>query len=434
MNHVNRHLRLVALVALAVISIAGASWAAPAKTRRMSVKSNGHGTSASSSGYIDMLSDDGKVAVFYSAARLAGADDNVVEDVYARNLKTGKTLLASIRSNGDDANGDSSGPAISGNGRFVVFNSDADNLVPSDENTSADIFVHDLRTRKTDRVSIATNGDEGGGVGSQPNISFTGRYVAFDTASQLSGRDNNHADDIYLRDRKTDKTELVSQTSAGVDATDGDSEDPWVSKDGRFVAYSSEADDLVPNDGNSSSDIFVHDRKTDKTRHVSLATDDNERSGISENPSISGNGNLIAFGSNAPFAANDDNGFNDIYIRNVKEGTTTWISRNKDGEAANGETYYPSMSPNGRMVGFYSYTNDLVGGPQPDSYRPYVFDRSKDKLTMVDRTSSGDPGEGSAFVTGMSGDGRFVLISTNSGLVGSDGNGTDDIYRRGPLY
>ena len=429
-----RHLAPLALSVVGVLLIAAASSAAPAKTKRVSVKSNGEEGPASSSGYIDDLSDNGMVAVFSSDSQLTGADDNAFEDVYVRKIKTGKTVLVSVRNNGIVGNGESRGPAISGNGRVAVFTSGADNLVPADENGMEDIFVHNLKTRKTERVSIATNGDEAGGVGSQPSVSSTGRYVVFDTGSKLSNRDKNHADDVYLRDRKTDKTELVSQTSAGVDTTDGTSENPWLSNNGRFVAFESEADDLVPNDENASDDVFVRDRMKDRTRRVSLATDDQERSGSSIDASISSNGNLIAFGSLAPFAANDDNGFSDIYVRNVEKGTTTWLSKNKDGNASDENSYYPSMSPNGRMIGFYSNANDLVGGPQPLSYRPYVYDRSKDKLMMVDRMSSGDPGDGQGHVTGMSGDGKFVLILTTSALVGVDGNGADDVYRRGPLY
>ena len=435
MSRVKRHLAPLALVVLGVLLIAAASSAAPAKTRRVSVKSNGEEGAAFSGGYIDDLSDDGKVAVFISASQLTGADDNAFTDIYVRKLKTGKTVLASVRSNGNDGNELSSGPAISGNGRFVAFTSYANNLVPSDESMSRDVFVHDLKTGKTERVSIATNGDESGETGSQPSISFTGRYVAFNTGSQLSNRDNNHADDVYLRDRKTDKTELVSQTSAGVDTTDGTSENPSLSNNGRFVAFESEADDLVSNDENASDDIFVRDRMKDKTRRVSLATDDQERSGNSLDASISSNGNLIAFGSSAPFATMDDNGFSDIYLRNVERGTTTWLSRNKDGDAADGNAYYPSMSPNGRMIGFYSHANDLVGGPQPLSYRPYLYDRVKDRMIMVDRSSAGDPGNGDGYVIGISADGRFVLISsTSTELVGNDDNGVEDIFRRGPLY
>ena len=434
MGQVRRHLGLLALVAVGVLSIAVVSSAAPATTKRLSVKSNGQEGPANSNGYIDDLSDDGRVAVFNSESQLTGTDDNAFNDVYVRKLKTDKTVLVSVRSNGDVGDAASSGPAISGNGRFVVFNSDASNLVPSDGNSARDIFVHDLRTGKTERVSISTNGDEAAGTGSQPSISFTGRFVAFDTGSQLSGRDNNNADDVYLRDRKTDKTELVSQTSAGVDASEGSSEYPWLSNNGRFVAFESEADDLVPNDGNSSEDVFVRDRMRDKTTRVSVATDDLERTGASIDPSISSNGNLIAFDSGAAFAATDNNGFHDIYVRNVEKGTTTLLSRNAKGASADGASYYASMSPNGRMVGFYSHADDLVGGPQPVDYRPYVYDRRRNKLMMVDRMSSGDPGNANGYVIGMSGDGKFVLISTFSELVGNDENTVEDVYRRGPLY
>jgi hypothetical protein len=407
---------LIALLILAALP----AHAVDPKTRRLSIKNNGEEIDQSSDGYIDGLSNDGKLAAFTSDGALVSADGNVFSDIYFRNLRTDRTRGVSIEG---DANSD--GPAVSGNGKFVVFWSQADNLVPNDGDGDSDIFRFNVETRNLRLVSR-----DAVDAGGQPAVNFSGRFVAFDTASQLVNKDNNHVDDIYLRDFQNNTIRLISVDSNGNDTVDGASLYPTISASGRFVAFESDADDLIGNDDNNSRDIFVRDRSAGTTRRASIKTNGNEKTGESELAVINADGSLIAFHSAAKLSAADDNAFEDIYLRNRNTGHTILITLDRNGNPTNDESVYPAISPNGRLIGFYSYATDLIANDPDGEFSAFVFDRQLGKLVMIDRSNSGTPGDMESYVTGISN--RFVLFSTDSALVGSDDNTTDDVYRRGP--
>ena len=171
---------------------------------------------------------------------------------------------------------------------------------------------------KTKRVNVRSNGAQSyGGDSSRPSISADGRYVAFESrASNLVANDTNGDKDIFVHDRKTKKTKRVSLRSSGAEAVGGNSSDPSISADGRYVAFESDASNLVANDTNGEEDVFVHDRKTKKTRRVSKHSNGTQATGASNRPSISANGRFIAFQSNASdLVANDTNGDADVFRR-----------------------------------------------------------------------------------------------------------------------
>jgi TolB protein len=417
-----RAIRLAALISVALILVGLPAGAVDTKTRRMSVKSNGDEVAEGSDGYIDGLSDDGKLAAFATDGAFVAADDNGLDDVYLRNLRTGMTRWVSV-----DGDGQSDGPAVSGNGHFVVFTSEANNLAPHNGNGDEDVYIYNVKTKNIQLVSRGANG-----VDSQPAVNYSGRFVAFTTETQLVNKDNNLVEDVYLRDRKEGKTTLISVNSQGGDVDDGESDDPTISASGRFVAFSSGADDLIANDGNTSIDVFVRDRAAGKTRRVSIKSNGTEKSGTSDNPTISADGTFVVFESIAKLEGTDDNGVTDLYIRNRNSQTTKLITHDLNGDPTDAESYYPALSPNGRLIGFYSFATDLIANDPDGDYSAYVFDRKRNKLLMVDRDNSGAPGDGESYVTGISN--RFVLFSTDSALAGNDANGVDDVYRRGPLY
>jgi Tol biopolymer transport system component len=167
------------------------------------------------------------------------------------------TERVSVDSAGVQANDSSSSRAISADGRFVAFQSDASNLVAGDSNTSPDVFVRDRMTGTTERVSVATGGAQGNGSSTFASISGDGRFVVFSSGStNLVAGDSNARWDIFLRDRKTGTTTIVSRNTAGVQA-DGNCYDPAISADGRFVAFHSFATNLAAGDTNSDWDVFV---------------------------------------------------------------------------------------------------------------------------------------------------------------------------------
>ena len=227
-----------------------------------------------------------------------------------------KTKLVSRSTDGTRGDSYSRDPSISGNGRYVAFESNATNLVGNDTNGKRDVFVHDRKTGKTKRVSKRSDGTEGDNDSGDPSISDDGRYIAFDSnATNLVKNDTNGVWDVFVHDRKTGKTKRVSKRS---DGTEGDnySGDPSISDDGRYLAFESDATNLVGNDTNGARDIFVHDRKTHKTKRVSKRSDGTEGDSTSYDPSISGNGRYVAFASYATnLVKNDTNGSKDVFRR-----------------------------------------------------------------------------------------------------------------------
>src|SRR3989440_488453 len=193
----------------------------------------------------------------------------LVGEVWA--AQQASTKRVSVDSLGAQGIGDSEGPSISADGRFVAFYSSAANLVGSDTNGVRDVFVRDRKTGKTTRVSVDSHGAQGNGDSEGPSISADGRFVAFlSSASNLVGGDTNGVRDVFVRDRKTGKTRRVSVDSHGAQGK-GASFVPSISANGRFVAFSSVANNLVGGDTNTASDVFVRDRKTGKTRRGSRA-------------------------------------------------------------------------------------------------------------------------------------------------------------------
>ena len=200
------------------------------------------------------------------------------------------TTRVSVDSSGAQSDGSSSASSISADGRFVAFDSDATNLVDGDTNGFADIFVHDRQTDKTTRVSVRSDGTEGNGSSYNPSTSADGRFVAFDSnATNLVTGDTNGWYDIFVRDRQMATTARVSVDSAAAQGN-GNSGGASISGDGRYVAFQSDATNLVTGDTNGRVDIFVHDRQTGTTDRVSVDSAGTEGNGSSKYPSISATG------------------------------------------------------------------------------------------------------------------------------------------------
>ncbi|WP_123927735.1 S-layer homology domain-containing protein [Thermodesulfitimonas autotrophica] len=219
----------------------------------------------------------------------------------------------SLTNGGAEANGDSYHPSISADGRYVAFTSDADNLVAGDTNRVADVFVYDRETRRIERVSVADSGQQGNGSSYLPSISANGRYVAFvSEADNLVAGDKNRKPDVFVFDRTTRTIERVSVSSSG---TEGNGEHlfPSISADGRFVAFVSDSDNLVADDTNKKADVFIYDRKTHRLERVSVSPN-GAGNGDSLTACLAGGG-LVAFASEADnLVTGDRNGVTDIFV------------------------------------------------------------------------------------------------------------------------
>ncbi len=295
----------IALVTLAVT--AGLTPQADAADPRTLVVSrhtdNTRGDDRSATGEI---SGDGRYVAFESSStNLVDGDTNNREDIFVHDLATGETELVSVHSAGIQGDDHSAAPAISDDGRYVAFHSFASNLVSGDTNGVQDVFVHDRMTRRTFLVSRHSVGTYGNNHSFRPSISGGGRFVAFDSlADNLVSGDTNGVQDVFVHDRLADttgRTTVVSRHSLGTRGNDNSSA-PALSADGRYVAFESLADNLVSGDSNGFEDVFVHDRLASTTgrttvvsRH-SLGTRGNDSSST---PDISGDGRYVAFESNA---------------------------------------------------------------------------------------------------------------------------------------
>ena len=231
------------------------------------------------------------------SAQPEASDEGVAPAPSNARQKTGETTLVSKSSDGKPGNKDSFFSSISSNGRYVVFYSNATNLVLPDTNEDADIFVHDRLTGKISRVSVASDKTQGNSRSFDPEISADGRYVVFESdASNLVPEDTNGARDIFVHDWQTGKTIRVSVASNG-EQGNGESRVSDISAEGRYVMFRSEASNLVPEDTNGAIDFFVHDRQTGETNRVSVASDGTQGDGDSHVGAISADGRYVAFDS-----------------------------------------------------------------------------------------------------------------------------------------
>ena len=437
------------LATLGTMLIAGATASGQATTARVSLDSAGNqGDDASR--WPDISGDGRYVAFFADASNLVPGDTNGRSDVFVHDRLTGVTERVSIDSSGNQGNDTSHFGNLSGDGRYVVFLSEASNLVAGDTNGWPDVFVHDRQTAVTELVSVDSSGNQGNGGSpgayydaSTVTISLDGRYVAFESsASNLVAGDTNLVEDVFVHDRQTGVTQRVSVSSSG---TQGNAWSliPDISVDGRYVAFSSEASNLVSIDLNDTWDVFVYDRQTGAMDRASISSFGGEGNGASLVGVVSGDGRFVAFKSSATnLVANDINGFDDVFVRDRLTGVTQLISKGNFGALGNGHSRSPSISPDGRFVAFMSAASTLVGGDTNDVEDAFLYDSQTSQIERINLDSFGNeanavPINYSSASTGLSdfpavSDNGFFVAFTSSAtnLVADDTNGFDDVFVR----
>ena len=442
------------------------------------------------------ISADGRFVVFTSwATTLVEGDTNGVADVFLRDLETGTTERVSIAGDGAEGNAASGIPAaaVSDDGRYVAFRSYASNLVPDDTNGWADVFVRDRVRGRTERVSVHSNGSQGtaprdafavgfeagcGATGHECyptgglSITGDGRFVAFD--SVLSGLvdDDDTEDllpgymgaDVFVHDRAAGRTELVSLTTDGVDG-DGVSQWASISADGRFIAFSSKAQNLLGGGQNAvvgtamnaatPYQVFLRDRQRGTTRLVSHV-EGAPAQGDSSQPRIADDGGAIVFISTAAdLVPADANGIDDVFVYQIATDEITRVSVNSDGQeqrigntaafptGAHVDPASASISADGRFVAFSSGASNL---DDTDSDAPvglvgldvFLHDRATATTVKVTVATEGgvseeeDTAASASFYPFISGDGsRIAFDSFDSTLVEGDDNSFPD--ERAPL-
>ncbi len=423
-----RFCSMLLLLAL-ILTSAGSVRAMPGNTTRVSVASDG--TQANGGSSTPSISADGRYVAFASlATNLVSGDTNGVEDIFVHDRQTGQTTRVSVASGGAQANGPSFDPSISADGRYVAFASFATNLASGDTNDHRDIFVHDRQTGATTRVSVATGGGQANLASSDPSISADGRYVAFASlASNLVSGDTNNTGDIFVHDRQTGATTRVSIGPGGTQANRG-SIAPSISADGRYVAFHSDATNLVSGVTNGTTHIFVHDRQTGATTRVSVASDGTEGNSVSIRPSISADGRYVAFQSMATnLVSGDTNMYQDVFVHDRQTGQTTRVSVASDGTEGNSGSLAPSISADGRYVAFQSQANNLVSGDTGFITDVFIHDRQTGVTARVSIAFDGTEPNNESFDPSISADGRYVAFESEAtNLVSGDTNGTRDIF------
>lgn len=394
------------------------------------------------------VSADGRYVVFASNAdNLVSGDDNGVTDIFVRDRETGETLRASVNSDGDEANFASFAPVISDDAHFVAFCSYATNLIVGDDNNVIDVFYHSLISGNTYLASRSVTGGPGDDVSCDPadnileargpDISADGRYIVFESyAGDLVGNDGNNIRDIFRYDTSEVTMERVSLSIGGAPAN-ADSRHPTVSADGQRVAFASDATNLVDGDTNGYRDVFVRNLNTSRTRLISQHSNGTRGNGDSFEPEISDDGLFVVFSSFASnLVDNDSNNYLDVFIRDRAADETGRVSIGDDGEQTNvfAEVMAPSVSGDGRYVVFQTYANSLVPGePDKDTRDVFLRDREAGTTTLVSVSSGGALGNASSREPVIGADGTVILFSSKAdNLVGGDTNGDRDVFLHRP--
>lgn len=329
------------------------------------------------------------------------------------------TELVSTGDLGAQGNADSAQPDISSDGRYVVFDSRADNMIFGDMNHFDDVFVRDRQAATPTRASVSSADVEGAAGSLDSSISADGRYVTFySDAPNLVADDTNGSSDIFVRDRVSGTTTRVSVATGGVQSN-GWSYGPSISPDGRYVAFASDSTNLVPGDTNGKYDAFLHDRVTGSTERISVSSGEAQGDDGSYNPVVSKDGKYVAFDTLATNLVPSDTNFNyDVLLRDRTNGTTSRLSVNWAGVGVLGGSYGPSITPDGRFVAFHSDAGSLVPGDTNATYDVFVRDTKKSTTERVSLTDADLEATGNSARADISDDGRYVTFqSTSSDLT-----------------
>jgi Tol biopolymer transport system component len=346
-----------------------------------------------------------------------------------------------------NATSDAGNVAISADGHWVAYASRADYLVPNDGNAEDDIFVTNRINKETRRVSVDVRGDEVGLPSYRPAISGDGRYVVFESQSPFGIEDDsNGLTDIFRVDREDRSIERVSVSTAGQQVLEYPASHPDISDDGRYVVFHSSDTRLVPDDDNlcqgvgmggavfyfPCSDVFLHDTMDHTTTRISVDSGGLQVTGSSTNGSISGNGQYVAFQSSAStLTPNDTNGTFDIFVKDTLSGAIERISVASNGDQGNDSSWNPAISSDGRIVAFESRADNLVPGDDNGMVDVFVHDRLTRETRRISVCACGTGGNAASVHPAVSGDGQVVTFASSASnlLVGlRDTNGMPDVF------
>lgn len=417
---------------------------AAAQVERISV--SGDGAQANADSYQAVLSDDGSVVAFRSnASNLVAGDTNQWTDIFVRDLGAETTVIASRRPDGSESTNFSQRPSLSGDGRYVVFETPYENQT---------ILTTGLYDRVLDSNSYLLFLQNSAGNPSYPRqarlepvLSGDGSVLALRSLGEFQSvsppeaspidDDNNSAHDVFLYDWTASPVEPMQRVSrlTNGDELNADSRRPSLSHDGRYVAFMTYSD-LLFEDTNSRPDIVWKDRQSGALELISAAPGGAAGNGASFNPAVSADGSVIAFRSAATdLVAGDLNGQWDIFVRDRNSGATTRASVRSDGGEADGRSLQPSISDDGRFVAFRSMASNLVDGDSNARADIFVHDRTTGQTLRVGQPA-GEESDGHSAAPAISGNGAWLVFESDAtNLVPGDDNGSRDVFRApNPLF
>jgi Tol biopolymer transport system component len=429
--------RIIPFAAIAFILTSTTVLAAPTSlisTKSKKIQSNGVSAEPATSA-------TGQFVAFRSSATNLDGErcKNGLNQIFVRDRNTGTVRCVSLNSNGREGDQDSRAPAISADGRFIAFTSAATNLTGDDcDNGFSQIFLRDITNGTTTCLSVNSNGRDGNQHSDAPSISADGTLIAFDSAAtNLTGsKCDNGFHHIFVRDVTGGTTTCVSVRTNG-DEGNGDSFDPSISADGRFVVFQSTGTNLATRCNNGNSHVYMHNLTSGETTCVSVNSAGQQSNGNSGLARISGDGRFVVFQSNPTnLTARCINGFTHVFVRDTIDGRTSCASLDNAGEQGNNDSTGPSISSNGRFVAFSSAATNLTGKRcTGGSIHVFVRDRLDEETKCASVGPKKVEGNGESINPSLSANGALVAFESGaSNLVKKDTNGLRDVFGHVPSF
>jgi RTX calcium-binding nonapeptide repeat (4 copies)/WD40-like Beta Propeller Repeat len=403
------------------------------------LSTSGAGVKGNATSSAPAISTDGSTVAFTSAStNLYQFDIDSHVDVFVKDVATGAIDLASRATSGTKANGDNANVALSRDGRWVAFQSEATDLDPADTDTTPDVYVKDTLLGDLTLVSASTAGIKGDGTSGDRSIDISrnGNRVVFDSDStNLHPAHPANGQDVYMKIVSTGKLVIVSRTSTGGVSTWGGGQEPSISDSGKKVAFESFAADMHPDDPDHVEDIYLKNVGTGDLTLVSTSTAGVKGDGTSQDPDLAGGGNKVVFTSYADnLDPADTDALPDIYAKDLRTGELTLVSTSDDGVKGNGASFFPAISGDGKRVTFASESTNLDPADTDPGTDIYVKDLTTGDISMVSASPDGVDGFPSSYHSSLSGRGALVAFdSTASNLDAGDHDSIQDIYVKQPI-
>jgi len=430
------------LIAAAFAVSATATVQAQERFQRITVATDGAEANRHNSGPAFVSADGRHVAYSSNATNLAPNDANNNLDVFVRDRVAGTTVLISATPAGKSGNGRSDVADLSEDGRFVLFSSHATDFVAGDTNLDYDAYVCDRDPDANGlfdegnativRASLGNSGQQPNGRSIAGSISSDGRFVAFESeASNLVAGDGNHFTDVFVRDLVAGTTERVDVSSAGAES-DRYADTARISRDGRYVAFSTAATNLAPGDANGARDVYLRDRTAGTTERVSIGEAGAEGTHDANKFAMARDGQRFAWESwSANLVAGDGNNVPDVFLRDRAAGTTVRASVSDEGVEGDRASTDAFLSADGEWLLFVSDSRNLAGIETNQTVDVFLREIASGHLIKLSVHATGVEGDARSSGLAISDGGAIAVIYSDSfDLIGGDANGFFDLLVR----